>query len=240
MVADGLAGPWYFNHNFSTSMNEYQETNISHGLSNNYTTGLDWNALIFKWLISKWVLYLNFFIFLVVIVSHAKEPIGPQQGRHYSPVFERRRHNVDSYNVDHDDDDDDGHFGWSFDQQNLERRLHTGDRAREKERVDLLPRRDLTQCLQESLIASTTNLAGIQRQKTTLTSFQRFRRRFNRFCTDFGMCWRGMSTWLAKKFPSRSKRIDVMARILFPLVFAIFNLSYWTFYLLQHESSKFN
>ncbi|XP_076336041.1 glutamate-gated chloride channel-like [Tachypleus tridentatus] len=41
-------------------------------------------------------------------------------------------------------------------------------------------------------------------------------------------------TWL-KKFPTRSKRIDVMSRILFPLMFALFNLVYWTTYLLRHE-----
>ena len=105
---------------------------------------------------------------------------------------------------------------------------------------DPVPRRDLTQCLQETLIASTSNLSGVPPPPRKMTSWQRFRRRTERFCLDFSQCWRGMSTWLAKKFPSRSKRIDVVARILFPLVFAIFNFSYWTFYLLQHESSKFN
>ncbi|XP_022258788.1 glutamate-gated chloride channel-like [Limulus polyphemus] len=40
--------------------------------------------------------------------------------------------------------------------------------------------------------------------------------------------------WL-NKFPTRSKRIDVMSRILFPLMFALFNLVYWTTYLLRHE-----
>ncbi|XP_076309353.1 glutamate-gated chloride channel-like isoform X1 [Tachypleus tridentatus] len=40
--------------------------------------------------------------------------------------------------------------------------------------------------------------------------------------------------WL-NKFPSRSKRIDVMSRILFPLMFALFNLVYWTTYLFRHE-----
>ena len=39
------------------------------------------------------------------------------------------------------------------------------------------------------------------------------------------------SFWLSQKFKSRAKRIDVMARIIFPLVFAIFNCSYWTYYL---------
>ena len=84
------------------------------------------------------------------------------------------------------------------------------------------------------------SLAGTQHRPKKLSVFQRAKRGCERFCSDFCQCWRGMSTWLAKKFPSRSKRIDVVARILFPLVFAIFNLSYWTFYLLQHESSKFN
>ncbi len=85
-----------------------------------------------------------------------------------------------------------------------------------------------------------SSLAGTQHRPKKLSVFQRAKRGLERFCLDFCQCWRGMSTWLAKKFPSRSKRIDVVARILFPLVFAIFNLSYWTFYLLQHESSKFN
>ncbi|XP_076342382.1 glutamate-gated chloride channel-like [Tachypleus tridentatus] len=40
--------------------------------------------------------------------------------------------------------------------------------------------------------------------------------------------------WL-NKFPTRSKRIDVMSRILFPLMFALFNLVYWSTYLLRHE-----
>jgi anionic glutamate receptor len=41
-------------------------------------------------------------------------------------------------------------------------------------------------------------------------------------------------SWLAK-FPTRSKRIDVVSRITFPLVFALFNLVYWSTYLLQEE-----
>ncbi len=31
----------------------------------------------------------------------------------------------------------------------------------------------------------------------------------------------------------KAKRIDVAARILFPLIFAFFNLSYWSHYLYQ-------
>ena len=46
------------------------------------------------------------------------------------------------------------------------------------------------------------------------------------------------SFWLSQKFKSRAKRIDVMARIIFPMVFAIFNISYWTFYLLQSRNQK--
>uniref|UniRef100_A0A8D8X376 Glutamate-gated chloride channel n=1 Tax=Cacopsylla melanoneura TaxID=428564 RepID=A0A8D8X376_9HEMI len=41
-------------------------------------------------------------------------------------------------------------------------------------------------------------------------------------------------TWLAK-FPTRSKRIDVISRITFPLVFALFNLTYWSTYLFRDE-----
>ncbi|CAL4064227.1 unnamed protein product, partial [Meganyctiphanes norvegica] len=39
------------------------------------------------------------------------------------------------------------------------------------------------------------------------------------------------SLWLSK-FPTRSKRIDVIARITFPIVFAMFNLAYWSAYLI--------
>lgn len=35
--------------------------------------------------------------------------------------------------------------------------------------------------------------------------------------------------------PSRSKRIDVIARIIFPIIFAVFNLTYWLTYLTPHE-----
>uniref|UniRef100_A0A182F741 Uncharacterized protein n=2 Tax=Anopheles albimanus TaxID=7167 RepID=A0A182F741_ANOAL len=45
-------------------------------------------------------------------------------------------------------------------------------------------------------------------------------------------------SWLSK-FPtrqcSRSKRIDVISRITFPLVFALFNLVYWSTYLFREE-----
>lgn len=40
--------------------------------------------------------------------------------------------------------------------------------------------------------------------------------------------------WLAK-FPTRSKRIDVIARIIFPLVFAFFNLAYWSTYIFTDD-----
>ncbi|CAB0012297.1 unnamed protein product [Nesidiocoris tenuis] len=42
-------------------------------------------------------------------------------------------------------------------------------------------------------------------------------------------------TWLSK-FPTRSKRIDVISRITFPLVFALFNLTYWSTYLFREEA----
>ncbi|XP_073845614.1 glycine receptor alpha 1 isoform X16 [Musca autumnalis] len=44
-------------------------------------------------------------------------------------------------------------------------------------------------------------------------------------------------TWLSK-FPTRSKRIDVISRITFPLVFALFNLVYWSTYLFREEEDE--
>ncbi|GLV43075.1 GluClalpha [Carabus blaptoides fortunei] len=44
-------------------------------------------------------------------------------------------------------------------------------------------------------------------------------------------------TWLSK-FPTRSKRIDVISRITFPLVFAMFNLAYWSAYLFREEEDE--
>ncbi|XP_077300295.1 glycine receptor alpha 1 isoform X3 [Arctopsyche grandis] len=43
--------------------------------------------------------------------------------------------------------------------------------------------------------------------------------------------------WLSK-FPTRSKRIDVISRITFPLVFALFNLVYWMTYLFREEAEE--
>ena len=34
---------------------------------------------------------------------------------------------------------------------------------------------------------------------------------------------------------NKAKRIDVTSRILFPLVFAVFNMSYWSFYLMRAQ-----
>ncbi|RWS18247.1 Neurotransmitter-gated ion-channel-like protein [Leptotrombidium deliense] len=44
--------------------------------------------------------------------------------------------------------------------------------------------------------------------------------------------------WLSK-FPTRSKRIDVISRIFFPLMFAVFNLVYWTTYLFREDMENF-
>lgn len=42
---------------------------------------------------------------------------------------------------------------------------------------------------------------------------------------------------LLSKFPSRAKRIDVISRVIFPMVFAVFNLAYWLYYLFAKSKS---
>ena len=41
-------------------------------------------------------------------------------------------------------------------------------------------------------------------------------------------------TWIGT-YTLRSKRIDVVSRFIFPLVFAVFNLAYWSTYLNQED-----
>ncbi|GAB6022237.1 hypothetical protein CHUAL_006368 [Chamberlinius hualienensis] len=43
-------------------------------------------------------------------------------------------------------------------------------------------------------------------------------------------------TWLSK-FPTRSKRIDVISRITFPMAFAMFNVVYWSTYLFRESDT---
>ena len=44
----------------------------------------------------------------------------------------------------------------------------------------------------------------------------------------------GMTPPIRQKLPmEKAKRIDVASRIIFPLIFAVFNIAYWTNYLLQ-------
>jgi hypothetical protein len=45
-----------------------------------------------------------------------------------------------------------------------------------------------------------------------------------------------LQAWL-NKFPSRAKKIDVLSRVIFPAIFAFFNISYWTFYLTQEANT---
>ena len=47
----------------------------------------------------------------------------------------------------------------------------------------------------------------------------------------------GSTKGLLARFPSRAKRIDVIARFVFPLIFAIFNLAYWLYYLFAKTKS---
>ena len=42
---------------------------------------------------------------------------------------------------------------------------------------------------------------------------------------------------LLSRFPSRAKRIDVISRVIFPMVFAVFNLAYWLYYLFAKSKS---
>lgn len=43
-------------------------------------------------------------------------------------------------------------------------------------------------------------------------------------------------TWISTH-TLRSKRIDVISRIIFPLVFAVFNMAYWSTYLNQDDET---
>ena len=43
-------------------------------------------------------------------------------------------------------------------------------------------------------------------------------------------CQLKSTTWIGS-YTLRSKRIDVISRIIFPLVFAVFNMAYWSTYI---------
>jgi len=53
-------------------------------------------------------------------------------------------------------------------------------------------------------------------------------------CTRLFCCG---SRGILARFPSRAKRIDVISRFIFPLIFAIFNLAYWLYYLFAKSKS---
>jgi len=57
---------------------------------------------------------------------------------------------------------------------------------------------------------------------------------FERVCTRIFCCG---SRGILARFPSRAKRIDVISRFIFPLIFAIFNLAYWLYYLFAKSKS---
>ena len=48
-----------------------------------------------------------------------------------------------------------------------------------------------------------------------------------------------LQAWL-NKFPTRAKKIDVLAWVIFPAIFAFFNMSYWTFYLTLEANTDVN
>ena len=65
----------------------------------------------------------------------------------------------------------------------------------------------------------------LQRAKTTLPQ-----------TLMYILCYCCRANGLLAKFPSRAKRIDVISRFVFPLIFAIFNLAYWLYYLLAKNN----
>ena len=50
----------------------------------------------------------------------------------------------------------------------------------------------------------------------------------NGFSSDRSFCQ--STTWIGS-YTLRSKRIDVVCRVLFPMIFAIFNVAYWSTYI---------
>ena len=121
--------------------------------------------------------------------------------------------------------------------------------------IFLIPIKNICVFLQVTRLASTDRLLLGQNSPSCHSASngcrecerERMRRAYRRRMTP--------CTYLSRKFPTRSKRIDVIARFLFPIgirdiivnlfkcyhalaVFATFNLCYWIFYLSAERKTR--